>query len=606
MDSFAFSGRFSALSKLIKLFMKNYTLSDKVYIDADNRQDFGYSDGDETENYILQTMVNASDLSTGSEELTSAIKDWPSLYHLSSKRANLLRPFADMLKGKSILEIGCGCGAITRYLGELGNVVTALDGSLKRCTIAAERCRNLPDVKVFCDNFQHFDSPERFDVVTLIGVLEYSTVYIKDPHPVKSMLEGVKKFLRPGGIVLIAIENKLGLKYWAGAPEDHTGQAYLGLENRYTPSTAVTFGKKEIQEILQQVGFTQHTLFYPFPDYKLPDTLVTEPGMQEETFDVPMLLLEEFEYVQSEYYTNHFSTSLVSPELKKNGLLADLANSFMVVAAFDGATDILPADLLAVKYNIQRKRPYQKVNVFRLNNDKKIEVSTNRLYPDLAPADSAVSNKPPSDHYLKGELLLFRALKIISRKNWELSELSRWANRYFDVLSEYAFEKEGQLWLDGKYLDLTPFNIIINKEDGAGIFDQEWISDAAIPLGYIFFRGIYHSLGKVSFFNIPAEGVPLDILDLTVFLYKDFLPYHDHLIEAYRSMETTNFSGVAPGNYIPFDKAPLKLRKEDFASQQEEIERLKENLRWYQETYEQRSLLGVIRSKMALKFTRKQ
>jgi hypothetical protein len=85
-----------------------------------HRQDFNgitYSDGDEVERRLLDIINNASDLSVLSDELKPHCTDWPSLYHLSSSRANILRPFEDDLIG-DVLEIGAGCGAITRYLGE--------------------------------------------------------------------------------------------------------------------------------------------------------------------------------------------------------------------------------------------------------------------------------------------------------------------------------------------------------------------------------------------------------------------------------------------------------------------------------------------------------
>ena len=39
------------------------------------------------------------------------------------------------------------------------------------------------------------------------------------------MLQRVRSLLKPEGKLIVAIENQLGLKYFAGAPEDHLGQA---------------------------------------------------------------------------------------------------------------------------------------------------------------------------------------------------------------------------------------------------------------------------------------------------------------------------------------------------------------------------------------------
>ena len=56
---------------------------------ADATGEFGYSDGEAAEQYLEEVFNAASDLSSRSAELQSAIKDWPSEYHLSSDRSKL-------------------------------------------------------------------------------------------------------------------------------------------------------------------------------------------------------------------------------------------------------------------------------------------------------------------------------------------------------------------------------------------------------------------------------------------------------------------------------------------------------------------------------------
>src|SRR5690242_5493516 len=67
----------------------------------------GFSDGEEAEKHLRSVIGGAKDLSIDSEELPAGIIDWPSEYHLSPGRYNLLRPF-DLSSAKRILEIGCG------------------------------------------------------------------------------------------------------------------------------------------------------------------------------------------------------------------------------------------------------------------------------------------------------------------------------------------------------------------------------------------------------------------------------------------------------------------------------------------------------------------
>ena len=89
-------------------------------------REIDYNDGDAVEEKIAAIVSAASDVSLFSEELRVACTDWVTNCHLHVTRANLLRPFRSLLTGK-VLEIGAGCGALTRYLGECGAEVIALE-----------------------------------------------------------------------------------------------------------------------------------------------------------------------------------------------------------------------------------------------------------------------------------------------------------------------------------------------------------------------------------------------------------------------------------------------------------------------------------------------
>src|SRR5664279_1724497 len=176
-------------------------------------QGFAYSDGKEAEDRLLTIVSNAADRSTFSAELLEAITDWPTEYHLSRARHCLVRPLG-IRPGDRVLELGCGCGAITRYLGEIGADVVAVEGSLLRARIAAERCRELPNVKIFADDLLEFEMDRQFDWVLLIGVLEYAPAFSSAPDPVLHYLESIRPFLSTQGKLVVAIENRLGLKYF--------------------------------------------------------------------------------------------------------------------------------------------------------------------------------------------------------------------------------------------------------------------------------------------------------------------------------------------------------------------------------------------------------
>ena len=61
-------------------------------------------------------------------------------------------------------------------------------------------------------------------------MLEYAQNYISADNPYEAFLEKVASCLKSGGKLYIAIENKLGMKYFAGCSEDHLGIPLLGLK----------------------------------------------------------------------------------------------------------------------------------------------------------------------------------------------------------------------------------------------------------------------------------------------------------------------------------------------------------------------------------------
>ena len=62
-------------------------------------------------------------------------------------------------------------------------------------------------------------------------------------------------YLKPEGRLLIAIENRLGLKYFAGAPEDHTDLHFFGINGYPGNQSQRTFSKNELGELLENSGF---------------------------------------------------------------------------------------------------------------------------------------------------------------------------------------------------------------------------------------------------------------------------------------------------------------------------------------------------------------
>lgn len=204
-------------------------------------------------------------------------KSWEILYHLSPLRENIVE-WLPINRAMKVLEVGSGCGAITGALSRRAGEVTCVELSKKRSMINAYRHMEADNVTIHVGNFQDVepDLPDDYDFICLIGVFEYAQAYIDSNTPYDDFLRIIKKHLKPGGHIAIAIENKFGLKYWAGCREDHLGTYFGGIEDYPEGGVVRTFTRDGLVTIAKRCGFSETQLYYPYPDYKFMTTLYSD------------------------------------------------------------------------------------------------------------------------------------------------------------------------------------------------------------------------------------------------------------------------------------------------------------------------------------------
>ncbi len=490
-----------------------YTESLGIWHPSDCR-DFDYSDGDEVEERLKNIIASASDLGLDSAELMAAQTDWPSRYHFSADRANLLRPFADELRGAKVLELGCGCGAITRYLGELGADVVAVEGSLRRAEMTAMRCHDLPAVNVVCERAQNLPFEGRFDFVTLIGVLEYSRRYVDAPDPILAMLESARRYLAPNGRLIVAIENQMGLKYLAGAPEDHGLGVFSGVNDLYDDTSVVTFGRKELEDYLLRAGFGAVETHLPFPDYKLPMLVVHPAGNCENNakWQLGSLLANTVYYDLQKPKNPTFSLERAWHVVGRNGLAADLANSHLLVASVcDDQPDLAP-ERLATHFSARRAPKYfQQVEFLK---DEHGDIVVHRTTPsDGEQADKSLRTK--TEPYLPGRIHAEALHDVVQRPEWTSAQVKKWADVWIDELRCHLIEPcdsvkqldwaEYKEWLPANFLDAVPRNLILGESGGANFIDLEWPAEHALPMELVVYRGLAVTFSMITSIAKPER-----------------------------------------------------------------------------------------------------
>lgn len=262
-----------------------------------------YSDGN-IEDEILEIVKNVSRVEY--PKIIEERKSWPILYHLSPLRGNIV-DWLPIKPGDKVLEIGSGCGAITEKLSQKAKSVTCVDLSAKRSHINAYRNQDRDNIEIHVGNFNDIEPslPEDFDFACMIGVFEYGQSYIHTETPYEDFLKIMKKHVKNSGCIVIAIENKFGLKYWAGCKEDHVGTYFSGLEGYPEGGSARTFTRTGLERIFRNCGVDQYSFYYPYPDYKFPTTVYSDrrlPNLGELTdnmrnFDRDRMVLFNEKYV---------------------------------------------------------------------------------------------------------------------------------------------------------------------------------------------------------------------------------------------------------------------------------------------------------------------
>ncbi|MBN1577284.1 MAG: class I SAM-dependent methyltransferase [Chitinispirillaceae bacterium] len=506
-----------------------------------------YADG--SEKALLQIV---SDPSFDEATAWRRAAGWAQYYHLSPLRRNLVSWIGFGGRPLRILELGAGCGAITSGLVAIPSAtVTAVEGSLDRAKVIRARCAGAANLEIHACPIDKFVSGEPFDIITLIGVLEYAGRYETGDDPFASMLSRAAGWLGNDGFLLVAIENQLGAKYLSGAPEDHYGIPYEGV-NGYPRFNGVrTFTRAALAEKLERAGFSAQWWYFPFPDYKLPSVLFSESAFDNSAFDWSGLV--DIPPEPNENAKPTFSDRAFWNLAHENGIVKQFMNSFLVIAG--KRRECLFAqngnlDLLAVKTNVKtRALPFQTATLFTGAADQ-VKVTKRRLhdrpYGGMESLRHALPPEPETYHphtknlfdaitdavtscdagtaarycRLWEELLLKHVSAAAPASNEAFGGFTR---KYFDrPLYEEAF---GGNWLPGCFLDLIPLNILIDPSrpvspETAAIIDLEWQCAFDVPLQLVFDRGYNLMIGKLQRYFLPHRmklhpdsGLPVDVHD---------------------------------------------------------------------------------------------
>ena len=436
----------------------------------------------------------------------------------SEMRANVIKwyPFEE---NKKILEIGANYGEITEELARKNLNITAIETSNEKIECLQKRLEDVLNLRlILCTNLKELELAEKYDYITLIGTTEYAEKlgFVN----LKEMLEWTYRKLSENGKIILAIDNKFGVKYLAGSTRNNKEAPFANyIENKNKDYKL--YGKVELEEILKE--FSNSKFYYPVPNYTLTHMIYTDEYL-------PKRNRYNIYYREDEEIL--FSELAFMGDIIRNKKFDFFTNSYIIEISKEKVSDIC-----FVNYSNMRKKEYKIITKLSQNQAEKeaynqygkehieqIEKNIDKLKKlgfSLCETfcnnkiESEFIKKPTMDEYLEG---------LINHGEYDKfeEELEKWYNTLkerFTQKSETSIfekydvkiskeEKENLTILKDGFIDLVFQNIFYDGKSEYLLFDQEWYEEG-VPLELI----MYRSIGQLAFqHNNIKEKINFDKL----------------------------------------------------------------------------------------------
>lgn len=358
-----------------------------------------------------------------------------------------------------------------------------------------------------------------YDYIVLIGVKTNSE---KSLTQVIKLLE---KNLKATGKFLIAVDNKFGLRFFAGNPENILEKKFVSLTGYKSEEEKFeTFTKSRLEEKLKEIGYNT-SFYYPLPDYRLPNVIFSDRQLPKYTN------IGKYE----PYYTEKSDIIMdeigVFREILKNdrNMFTFFANSFLVEASREKIND----EFKYISFNILRKPKYQLITkiadtyvekqVIKNQSEEHYENIKNNI--DILKEngfetldyveDGVIKSKYIEQKYMLNNVLMQK----LEEGNQE--EFYNILNKYIEVIKKNSYvEKDYQKTVFSKYNVEIEDESIIEKlhflkegfwdmtlkncfyiDNKFLFFDQEW-REENVPYEFILYRSILYTASLRRYISI--------------------------------------------------------------------------------------------------------
>lgn len=481
----------------------------------------GKTNDKEIEN-IKEYIENTNIQKNYEEQFLNNITD-KELYHLSTQSQNILNwyPFSKEMK---VLEIGGGLGELTGILCDRVTKVVTIETDLENARLLAKRHQNRENLEVIVGNFEKIRLDEKFDIITLIGIIPKINQLMNKQVKLIECIKHLEQFLKNDGKFLIAVDNKFGLRYFSGHPENIFNKKFESLigYNDY-PEKIETFTKTSLEKMLKNIGYNTN-FYYPLPDYKLPNVIFTDKELAKYNS------VDKYVPYPTSKSDTIFNEIDVFREILKtdSNMFPFFANSFLVEVSKNQINPVYKY----ISFNNMRKQEYrlitkiadtyvekQIVSKEANNHYQEIKQNLDILKERSIQTVDYIENDTIRSKYIEQKYLLNNVLTQFLEEN-ETQKFDNILNKYIEILKIQSFKN-----INYKETVFAKYNIPIENgllqelhfvknglwdmtfkncfyiNDTFYFFDQEW-NEPNVPIEFILYRSILYTISLRRYINI--------------------------------------------------------------------------------------------------------
>ena len=345
-------------------------------------------------------------------------------------------------------------------------------------------CVEPEEMELLSGETWRWEHAEYFDYIICIASVERET----DPT---LFLKVFSSILNPEGIMLLGMNNRMGIRYFCGDRDIYTNKCFDGIEGYkrvYTKKEDTFRGRSynmvEIRKMLTYAGWNRFCFYSVFSDLTNPSLIYSEKFLPNE--DLSNRLVPFFNHPETAFMDER----MLYNDLADNGMFHQMANAYLIECTFAGTL----SDIDHVTCSMDRGREKALFTIIYASGkvEKRAAYGEGKerltMFAeharDLAEhgirvVDAKMENDSFVMPFIRGEVSQLYLKRLIrTDKDKFLQEMDRFRDliiRSSDIVKEDMGDGEGVILRRG-YLDMVPLNSFYT--DGEFVFyDQEFFEE---------------------------------------------------------------------------------------------------------------------------------